>query len=164
MVTQSVPVGEASPSMPDPEGGGKAETLLVHGTAVQFCGKGILLLGPSRSGKSDLALCLIEAGATLIADDQVRLTHVDDRLHAAPPDRLQGLIALRGIGIMRVAYEKGALDLAVDLLPLDKILDPLPEPATACWLGVRLPKIWLDARTPSAVARIKMALLAERVF
>ncbi len=122
------------------------------------------MLGPSTSGKSDLALRLIDAGAVLIADDQVRLSLADDRLHAGPPKCLAGLIELRGMGIMRVPFEESLLDLAVDLKTPDTVVDSLPEPATVSWLGVDLPKIELDAAAPSAVARVKMALNAERVF
>lgn len=126
-------------------------------------GKGILLLGPSACGKSDLALRLIDAGAVLIADDQVRLGVEDGRLIAGPPASLAGMIELRGIGIMRVPFEPAPLDLAVDL-DLQSTVEQLPEPETISWHGVDLPKIRLDARAPSAVARIKMVLRAERVF
>lgn len=125
--------------------------------------KGILLLGPSASGKSDLALRLIDAGAALIADDQVHLVREDGRLLASPPARLAGMIELRGIGIMRVPYQPAPLDLAVDLV-LPATAEQLPEPETITYLGVDLPKIGLDARASSAVARIKMVLFAERVF
>ncbi|MEM8948438.1 MAG: HPr kinase/phosphatase C-terminal domain-containing protein [Pseudomonadota bacterium] len=138
--------------------------MFIHASAVRFQKKGVLLLGPSTSGKSDLALRLIDAGAVLIADDQVRLSLDGDRLHAGPPQILAGLIELRGMGIMRVPFEEGALDLVVDLKPAASAFDPLPEPASMSWLGVDLPKIELDATAPSAVARIKMALNAERVF
>lgn len=45
-----------------------------HGTALEWHGIGILLVGPPGSGKSELALKLIEQGAILIADDQVLLS------------------------------------------------------------------------------------------
>ncbi|MGI9509032.1 MAG: HPr kinase/phosphorylase [Geminicoccaceae bacterium] len=140
-----------------------AQALLIHGSAVQFLGKGVLLLGPSASGKSDLALRLIDAGAVLIADDQVRLGVENNSLVATAPARLRGLIELRGIGIMRLPCEPGRLDLAVDLEPSPTV-EPLPEPETVSWHGIDLPKIRLDAKAASAVARIKTVLHAERVF
>ncbi|MDH3659058.1 MAG: HPr kinase/phosphatase C-terminal domain-containing protein [Alphaproteobacteria bacterium] len=164
MVEQSVPHREASLSISGPDGRDEPSDLLIHASAVRFSGKGVLLLGPSASGKSDLALRLIDAGGVLIADDQVRLRREGDRLSAGPPERLAGLIELRGIGIMRVPFEEGPLDLAIDLLPAGADLDPLPEPASASWLGVELPKIGLDADRPSAVARIRTVLGRERVF
>ena len=165
MVTQSASLSARSSSISagaDRQDG--VSTALVHASAVRLSGKGVLLLGPSTSGKSDLALRLIDAGASLIADDQVLLSLAGDRLHAGPPKCLAGLIELRGMGIMRVPFEEGLLDLAVGLEAAGAMADPLPEPATVSWLGVDLPKIELDATTPSAVARIKMALNAERIY
>lgn len=165
MVTQSVSPGAVSSSTSAGIGErDDASTELVHASAVRLLGKGVLLLGPSTSGKSDLALRLIDAGAVLIADDQVRLSLAGDRLRAGPPACLAGLIELRGMGIMRVPFEEGLLDLAVDLKTSSLAAEPLPEPATVSWLGIDLPKIELDSSAPSAVARIKMALNAERIF
>ena len=137
---------------------------LIHGSAVCFQDKGLLLLGPSTVGKSDLALRLIDAGGRLIADDQIYLRREGDRIRAAPPDRLKGLIELRGIGILRLPFGEGALDLAVDLVAAGTAIEQLPEPMTASWLGVSLPKITLDARAPSAVAKLRMILTSERVY
>ena len=163
MVRPSVFSGERLPSNSDMDKESDGSALFVHGSAVQLMDKGILLLGPSASGKSDLALRLIDAGAVLIADDQVGLVREDGRLLARPPARLAGMIELRGIGIMRVPYRSGPLDLAVDL-ERSMAAEQLPEPETMSYLGVDLPKIGLDARAPSAVAKIKMVLSAERVF
>ena len=55
---------------------------LLHATAISINGQAVLLIGPPGSGKSDLALRLIDRGALLIADDQVALTEVDGVLHA----------------------------------------------------------------------------------
>jgi len=48
-----------------------AAPILVHATAIAIDGRAVLLRGPSGAGKSDLALRLIDAGARLVADDQV---------------------------------------------------------------------------------------------
>ena len=163
MTTPSRPVRTSSPTTSGP--GSQPESgALIHASAVCFSGRGILLLGPSIAGKSDLALRLIDAGGVLIADDQVHLKRQGARLHGAPPDRLKGLIELRGIGILRVPFEEGLLDLAVDLLPSGASIEQLPEPATASWLGVHLPKVSLDARAPSTVAKLRMILTSERVY
>lgn len=168
MVTHAATLEEGAPESSDATSGqgGRDAGLesLLHASAVRFGGKGVLLLGASNSGKSDLALRLIDAGGVLIADDQVRLTRRGNRLEAEPPERLAGLIALRGIGIMRVPFAKGLLDLAVDLVATGMADHPLPEPAFASWLGVDLPKIALEPVAPSAVARIKMILDGERAF
>jgi serine kinase of HPr protein (carbohydrate metabolism regulator) len=44
---------------------------MVHGTAISIGGHGVLIMGESGSGKSDLALRLIDRGAILISDDVV---------------------------------------------------------------------------------------------
>lgn len=76
----------------------------------------VLLLGPSGSGKSDLALRLIAQGAKLIADDRVELYLTRGRLWARPPKRLAGLIEVRGLGVIRHAHApRGRVVLAVEL-------------------------------------------------
>ena len=61
--------------------------LLVHGTTVEIAGQAVLIRGPSGSGKSDLALRLIDGGAQLVADDQTELSPRDGRLVASAPAR-----------------------------------------------------------------------------
>ncbi len=140
----------------------ETSALLLHGSAVRLGEKGVLLLGRSGRGKSDLALQMIDRGAVLIADDQVRLSRSGDRLVAEAPPALAGLIEVRGIGIMRLPHVSGELDLAVDL-DLDEEETRLPGPMIATWHGLDLRKIRIKAESVSAVARIKMALHAERV-
>ncbi len=146
------------------DGPADAQPLLIHASAVRFLEKGVLLLGRSASGKSDLALRLIDAGGRLIADDQVGLRSTGDRLTAEAPARLAGLIELRGMGIMRVPHSPGLIDLAVDLDASDRDEDRLPEARTLSFCGIALPTIGLDAQAASAVARIRLALEVERVF
>ena len=67
----------------------------IHATAVLLDGKGVVLRGPSGSGKSDLALRLIDEGAILIADDRVDVKIIDGQLHCAPPENLAGMIEVR---------------------------------------------------------------------
>lgn len=164
MITDAATPGEGAIATSGLDGRDERAELLIHASAVHFVGRGVLLLGASNSGKSDLALRLIDAGGVLIADDQVRLWRQGDRLHAGPPDRLAGLIALRGIGLMRVPFETAPLDLAVDLEAADAAKEPLPDAASVAWLGVDLPKIALEPGLPSAVARIRLVLHAERAF
>jgi serine kinase of HPr protein (carbohydrate metabolism regulator) len=139
----------------------ETSSLLLHASAVGLDGKGVLLLGRSGRGKSDPALRLIDAGAVLIADDQVRLWRAGDRLIADAPPALAGLIEVRGLGIMRLPHERAGLDLVVDLNRDDEETR-LPDPMTASWHGLELPRIALDAEAASAVARIRIALHAER--
>ncbi|MEX2519781.1 MAG: serine kinase [Paracoccaceae bacterium] len=95
---------------------------LVQGTAVAYRGKGLLILGRPRTGKSALALEMIALGAGLIGDDLVRIDVEGGRLIAAPADRGdQVLIEARGVGLLRLPSAGAA--------PLCLVLD-LDEPET----------------------------------
>lgn len=135
----------------------------LHASCVHLGGRGVLLLGPPGSGKSDLALRLIDGGAELVADDQLLVERAAARLIARPPATLAGLLEVRGIGILRLPHRAEALlDLAVRLLPSDDIAR-LPEPAVHPLLGIELPCVHLDPRAASAAAAVRMTLSAERV-
>ncbi len=137
-------------------------SLLLHGSAVSLGGKGVLLLGRSGGGKSDLALQMIDRGAILIADDQVRIDREGNCLVAKPPAKLAGLIEVRGVGILRLPHTKNRLDLAVDL-DLDGEEERLPAPKTLSYCGLNLRQIQINSRCASAVAKINIALHTELV-
>ena len=88
---------------------------------------GVLLLGASGAGKSDLALRLIAVGAELVADDRTDLTVENGTLLASPPPILAGLIEVRGLGIVAMPHcPRIRVALAVELTP-DNIPPRLPE-------------------------------------
>lgn len=119
---------------------------LVHAACVEWLGAGILIRGKSGAGKSDLALRLIDAGAALVADDQVLL----ENGIASAPARLQGLLEVRGLGIVRLPFvKKTAVVLTIDLCSADEI-ERLPDR----FGGI----MRLDPFCASAVAKIKLAL------
>ncbi len=120
----------------------------LHASAAARDGAGVLVLGPPGSGKSDLVLRLIDAGFTLIADDQVCL----EGLRASPPAALAGLLEVRGLGLVRLPFRAATLVLAVRLGDGAR----LPEPERLPDLD--LPVICLDPRAPSASLRVAMAL------
>lgn len=121
---------------------------LCHGTCVDWGGRGVLLLGPSGSGKSDLALRLIDAGAVLVADDQTELS--EDGV-ASAPERLRGLLEVRGVGILRFPYvEKTKIALTVRLAPANKV-ERLPD-------TIENGEMTLFPFENSAVLKIKSAL------
>ena len=68
-----------------------SQSVMAHATAVAIGGRAVLLRGPSGSGKSDLGLRLIDAGASLVADDQCQLSRVGDRIVVRPPVAIVGL-------------------------------------------------------------------------
>jgi HPr kinase/phosphorylase len=141
---------------------GAAMRALLHASCVELSGTGVVLLGPSGSGKSDLALRLIDGGARLVADDRVTIERCGERLVARAPEAIAGLIEVRGLGIMRVEHcPSSALGLVVALgcAPPPR----LPERTTYEVLGLALPYLELDSRAPSACAKIRLALAADRV-
>ena len=139
--------------------------IFVHATAIAIERSGMLLLGPSGSGKSDLALRLIDAGARLIADDQVILTRVGERLIANAPPTLAGRIEARGIGILTLdggrLWRKMPIALAVELVAPDR-LERLPEDATRDFLGIALKLIRLAPFESSAVAKLRLAVASMK--
>ncbi len=141
---------------------GQMASFLLHASAVRLSGKGVVLTGRSGRGKSDLALQMIDRGATLIADDQVRISREGDRLWADAPARLTGLIEIRGVGILRFPHIRSALDLVVDL-DVDDEETRLPTALRETWHDIDLPKIRIYGKGPAAFAKIRAALYAERV-
>ena len=135
----------------------------LHATCVQLDGVGVVLLGPSGSGKSDLALRLIDAGALLVADDQLEVEVGPAGPVGRPAERLAGLLEVRGLGILRLPYcAATSLGLVVEL-EVAGSTPRLPEPSTYPILGTELRRLRLDPRQASAAAKIRLALCAERI-
>lgn len=133
---------------------------LVHATSVEISGAAVLIRGPSGSGKSDLALRLIDGGATLVADDQTALAPEGDRLFVSPPETIAGLLEVRGLGVVRVPFRPRApLALVVDLVN-SKELERLPEPSSAVFLGLMVPRLAVAAFEASSVAKVRLAMLS----
>lgn len=123
-----------------------------HATCVALEGCGILLTGPSGSGKSDLALRLIERGALLVADDQVEVSVERGQLIARPPVALRGLIEARYIGPLSTDYSESV---ALRLVLISGSPERYPEPQTASLLDIKLPQLqlpYLEASTPIKIA------------
>lgn len=77
----------------------------IHASSVCIKNKGILLLGDSGAGKSDLSLRLImRHQAVLVADDRVDITADNGIITASAPKILQGLLEVRGIGLVKTDY------------------------------------------------------------
>jgi HPr kinase/phosphorylase len=137
--------------------------LLLHATAVAIDGCAVLLRGASGSGKSDLALRLIDAGACLVADDQSELCRAGDRIIVRAPAAIAGLIEVRGVGIMRLdAVAEAPVALIADLVAAAEI-ERLPKPKTERILGVALPVVAVAPFEPSAAAKLRLSLRAFTV-
>ena len=136
---------------------------LVHATSVQLGASGVLILGGSGAGKSDLALRLIGEGALLVADDQTRLTVRDGRLVATAPAAIAGRIEARAVGIVRAArIEAAVLRLAVrlDAAPLERMPEPSFWQVPGVAAAPHLPLIALAPFEPSSTVKLRMALTA----
>ncbi len=130
----------------------------VHGSAVSIDRAGVLITGESGSGKSDLALRLIDEGAELIADDRVDLYAIDGNLLAGAPDTIAGLLEVRGVGIVELPHTNGIpVRLVIELVQPEEI-ERLPEPAGIEVLGLALPLVRLNPFEASAPAKMRMAL------
>jgi len=133
---------------------------LIHATAIFLENAGLLLRGPSGSGKSDLALRLIDSGAKLIADDQVALSAEGETLWASPPPALRGLLEVRGLGLICLPNITAApVALAVDLVPPEQV-PRLPEPEHCVLEGLNIALIKLCPFEVSAPAKIRAAMKA----
>jgi HPr kinase/phosphorylase len=133
-----------------------SETLLVHATAVAIEGEAILLRGPSGSGKSDLALRLIDGGAQLVSDDQTVLRRAGDQVMASAPPAIAGLLEVRGVGLVKIEAAGGVpLVLIADLILSDKV-ERMPEPRFEVLLGLSLPVIELAPFEASAPAKLRL--------
>lgn len=121
-------------------------------------GHGVLLRGPSGSGKSDLALRLMSSGHRLVADDRTDLVVREGTLFAAPPAAIAGLLEIRGIGVVAVDWVPEApVDLVVDLVPPEQV-DRMP-PRDSCEIaGIGVRRIALAAFEASAAAKVTMAV------
>ena len=121
-----------------------------HACCVVLGEAGVLIRGASGSGKSSLALGLIEAArarglfGALVADDRVRIARAHDRLVARPHPAIAGRIEIRGVGLLALEAEEACvLRLVVDLV---ETADRLPEAAAEHTeiLGIALPRLRLD--------------------
>lgn len=129
----------------------------MHATAVAISGEGIMIRGKSGSGKSDLALRLIDRGATLISDDYVEVSRRNQDLLLSPPANLAGKLEVRSLGIVECHHLSGIeLKLIVDLnehpdrFPLDRQVRNL--------LGINIPSCTLNAMESSAAIKAELAL------
>jgi len=132
----------------------------VHGTCVEVAGIGVLLRGAEGSGKSDLALRLIDGGARLVGDDRIDLRAGDGGLWASAPAALAGQLEVRGMGIMTVpAVAAARLGLVCDLVSATPI-ERLPRRETVEIDGVSLARLSIAPFEVSAAAKVRLAARA----
>jgi hypothetical protein len=130
----------------------------VHATCVAIGGRGVLIRGRSGSGKSDLALRLIDRGARLVSDDYTILSTINGRIEARPPETIAGKLEVRGVGIVEMEAEA---DVPICLIAeLDWAPERLPEAARGvAMLDTLVPAVGLAALEASAPLKLEQALL-----
>jgi HPr kinase/phosphorylase len=134
--------------------------LRIHATAVAIDGRAVLLRGASGAGKSDLALRLIDAGAYLVTDDQSELFRRGEEIFVRPPNRISGLIEVRGIGIVRIdALDEAPVVLIADLVPPEQV-ERMPQRRREPILGLNLPVIALTPFEASTPAKLRLIVRA----
>ncbi len=132
-----------------------SETL--HASTVALDGRAVLITGPSGSGKSDLALRLLDRGFTLVSDDQTIVRRDGERLIASAPATIAGKLEVRGIGIVDMHTVS---DVPVALIvELTSEITRMPDDSRERpILGVGIPLISIDATTASAPSKVALAL------
>ena len=128
----------------------------VHASCVAIGGRGVLIAGPSGSGKSDLALRLIDRGAKLVSDDYTELDVEGGRLLASPPPAIAGKIEVRGVGLVE-GEAVGGVPVCLHVT-LGGDPERLPEPGRIALLGIALPTLRLAALEASAPIKLEAAL------
>jgi hypothetical protein len=134
--------------------------ITIHATTVSLDGRGVILRGPSGSGKSDLALRLINEGALLVADDQTVLFVESGRMMAQPPAEIAGKMEVRGVGVVTMGPPA-----IVPVFLLIDMSDPADVPRMADFapvelVGHQIPRMHLAPFEMSASAKVKLALRA----
>jgi serine kinase of HPr protein (carbohydrate metabolism regulator) len=131
----------------------------IHATCVAIDGRAVLLTGKSGSGKSDLALRLIDRGATLVSDDGTLLEAREGRAYARAPESIAGRMEVRGLGIIPLP---ALADVPVALcIVLDAAMERMPEEILPVRTieGIDIPVLALDPFENSAPVKVEKALM-----
>lgn len=130
---------------------------LTGASAVAIGGRALMIDGPPGSGKSSLALALIDRGAKLIGDDGVTLTLTGERVMVSPPPNIAGLIEIRGVGLAELPLA-APTPLAM-ILTLGNAGERLPEAVpTRDILGHAIPCLAFEPGPVAPAQRAEWAL------
>ncbi len=127
-------------------------------TCVAIDGRAILIEGAPGTGKSSLALALIDRGAVLVGDDGVALERGEGVLHASPIPATRGLLEVRNLGIVEMVPVMVAVRVALVIM-LDPAAPRFIEVAeTIVRHGIALPLVRLWPDSPVLALRTELAL------
>ena len=128
----------------------------IHAACVAVNGRGVLIEGHARESRTELALRLIDRGATLVADAQTLCTRRAGALHAAAIPGSAGRIEIRGLGPLELPHQEAPVALVAVVLEAGP---RLPEDKrTRSIAGVELPVLALAATDLAAPIKIEIAL------
>ena len=128
----------------------------LHATTVAIDGMAVMIEGASGSGKSDLALRLIDRGAILVSDDRTLVVRAGATLLARAPTTIVGRIEVRGIGILAMPYFE---DVPVALLVrVDGAIERMPERSVRNIAGIDVREVAIAPFEASAPIKVELAL------
>ena len=131
----------------------------VHATTVDIDSAGVLIVGASGQGKSDLALRLIQnKGAILVADDRTNLENEGGVLKATCPENLKGLLEVRGVGIVQMPFRAETQIKLVVVATDSKDVERYPEETFFETQKITVPKLLLDLHETSAPDKVVVKL------
>ncbi len=128
----------------------------IQGSAVAIDGRALILAGAPGSGKSSLALQLIDRGAMLISDDLVRISPVGGWPHAVPAERQAGKLMLRGLGLITRPATIAPCPLSIVIQLADETDDAIGGFGPIC--GTMLPCVTLAPHRHDGAIMIEVAL------
>ena len=133
--------------------------MILHAGLIAAClpqgWRGVLVLGASGSGKSDLALRCLSSGFRLVSDDRTLVWSCEGQIYGRAPDSLRNLMEIRGLGVVGEA----ALDFArIALVVADGQLERTPEMTCDTYYGLSVPRLNLPLLESSAPAKVRHAL------
>ncbi|MEO9671424.1 MAG: HPr kinase/phosphatase C-terminal domain-containing protein, partial [Marinomonas sp.] len=129
---------------------------IIQASCVAIDGRAVMIEGEPGSGKSSLALALIDRGARLIGDDGVTLTQSGEQVIAAPPPNIAGKMEIRHVGVTDMPATSAPLALIITLADnAPRLVEPAPKRAV---LGMAIPELTLPAHDPQLALRAEYAL------
>lgn len=135
---------------------GQRPIVLHQASCVAVAGRGVLIEGAPGSGKTSLALMLIDRGAALVGDDGVELALRQGHLWASPPPHTAGKVEIRNVGI--IDLPAACAPVALRLILSEDAPRYMENAPTTELYGVRIPTLLFDASGAAAAIRAEYAL------
>ena len=134
-----------------------SDTIAWSATAIALDGRALLIEGAPGSGKSSLALALIDRGARLVGDDAVILVATDGVLRASAHPNVAGLIEMRNVGLIAMPTVADVpVALVIRLDPAAPRYVEQAERTVRASIDLPLVRLWPDS--PVLALRAEMAL------